>query len=151
MEPWGLDVRTWRRSLPDPVRSGEAVIAASGEAGGLKGTKTETPGARTPAADAGVPTATFMDCRRLDELLPDLLSGALPAELRADCDRHLAHCASCTHYVATYCCTVRLVRQAFPPCACPPGLLDRIASTALLMQFLNGFDGGGRADTLYFG
>ncbi|MBI4718684.1 MAG: zf-HC2 domain-containing protein [Planctomycetes bacterium] len=146
-----MDVRTCRPSLPDPARSSEPVIAPSAGAIGLKGTGPETPGARTPAGVAAAPAATAIDCRRLDELLADLLSGALAAEQRADCDRHLAHCASCAHHVATYACTVRLVRQAFPPCAPPPDLLDRIESTTLLMQFLNGFDGCRRADTLYFG
>jgi anti-sigma factor RsiW len=46
------------------------------------------------------------------ELLMDFLEDALPADLRADLEAHVASCARCTAFVASYRATPRIFRAA---------------------------------------
>ena len=46
------------------------------------------------------------------ELLMDYLEGVLPADLKAALDDHVAGCAHCTAFVASYCETPRILRDA---------------------------------------
>ena len=46
------------------------------------------------------------------ELLMDYLEDAMPAELRADVEAHVASCARCTAFVASYLATPRILREA---------------------------------------
>ena len=43
-----------------------------------------------------------MTCRELIGVLDDYLDGALPSELVTELERHLAVCAPCRAYLATY-------------------------------------------------
>ena len=45
-------------------------------------------------------------------LLMDYLEGELPANLKADIERHVASCERCTAFVASYRETPRIVRDA---------------------------------------
>jgi anti-sigma factor RsiW len=45
-------------------------------------------------------------------LLMDSLEGTLPADVRADLDAHVAGCARCKAFVASYRETPRIVREA---------------------------------------
>jgi anti-sigma factor RsiW len=45
-------------------------------------------------------------------LLMDYLEGALPADVRADLDAHVAGCPRCQAFVASYRETPRIVREA---------------------------------------
>ena len=53
------------------------------------------------------------------ELLMEYLEGALPAEVNASLEAHVAGCPRCTAFVASYRETPRILRQAtvptFPP------------------------------------
>jgi anti-sigma factor RsiW len=44
-------------------------------------------------------TTPEMTCRELVELVTDYLEGALPADVHARFDEHLADCPHCTEYV----------------------------------------------------
>ena len=46
------------------------------------------------------------------ELLMDFLEDALPADLRADLEAHVASCPRCTAFVASYRATPRIFRAA---------------------------------------
>jgi len=46
------------------------------------------------------------------ELLMDYLEGALPEDLRADLEAHVAACPRCTAFVASYRETPRILREA---------------------------------------
>jgi anti-sigma factor RsiW len=46
------------------------------------------------------------------ELLLDFLEDALPADLRADLEAHVASCPRCTAFVASYRATPRIFRAA---------------------------------------
>ena len=46
------------------------------------------------------------------ELLMDYLEGVLPAGVRAALDEHVAGCERCTAFVASYCATPRILRDA---------------------------------------
>jgi anti-sigma factor RsiW len=46
------------------------------------------------------------------ELLMDYLEGVLSAEVRAALDEHVAECARCAAFVASYCETPRLLRES---------------------------------------
>jgi anti-sigma factor (TIGR02949 family) len=43
-----------------------------------------------------------MTCRDAIDVLADYLDGTMPAELAAELERHLADCAACRAYLATY-------------------------------------------------
>lgn len=46
------------------------------------------------------------------ELLMDYLEGVLPPEVRAALDEHVAGCERCAAFVASYCETPRILRDA---------------------------------------
>jgi len=46
------------------------------------------------------------------ELLMDYLDGVLPGDVRAALDAHVAGCQRCTAFVASYCATPRILRDA---------------------------------------
>src|SRR5260370_40738021 len=52
-------------------------------------------------------------CRELIEFLDLYLDGELPANRRAEFDRHLAGCASCVHYIETFKTAIALGRNAW--------------------------------------
>jgi anti-sigma factor RsiW len=52
-------------------------------------------------------------CRELADFIADYLSGELSADIRAAFDRHLALCANCRTYLASYEETVKLGKAAF--------------------------------------
>jgi anti-sigma factor RsiW len=54
-----------------------------------------------------------MTCREVADFLADYLSGALPADVRAQFDRHLSVCPNCQAYLATYRAAIELGRKAF--------------------------------------
>ena len=43
-----------------------------------------------------------MTCRELIAALDEYVDGVMPADARADLERHLADCAPCRAYLATY-------------------------------------------------
>ena len=43
-----------------------------------------------------------MTCRELIAILDDYVDGVLPEPMRAELDRHLADCAPCRAFLATY-------------------------------------------------
>ena len=46
------------------------------------------------------------------ELLMDYLEGVLPPDLHSALDEHVAGCARCAAFVASYCATPRILREA---------------------------------------
>ena len=52
-----------------------------------------------------------MTCRELIDFIAEYLDGTLSAPERAAFERHLAVCASCRAYLATYETTVRAVKS----------------------------------------
>jgi anti-sigma factor RsiW len=54
-----------------------------------------------------------MNCREFIEFLHEYLCGNLPAEERAEFDRHLAECPWCVAYLDSYRKTIDLERAAF--------------------------------------
>jgi len=46
------------------------------------------------------------------ELLMDYLEGVLPPDLHAALDEHVAGCARCAAFVASYCAIPRILREA---------------------------------------
>jgi len=46
------------------------------------------------------------------ELLVDYLEGGLPADVQAAVDKHVAGCPRCVAFVASYCDTPRMLREA---------------------------------------
>jgi anti-sigma factor RsiW len=60
----------------------------------------------------------YITCRELLDFLDSYLEGALPADRRAEFDRHLAVCAACRAYIRQYGVAIRLGRQAFEPPEC---------------------------------
>jgi len=55
---------------------------------------------------------TEIVCASGVERLMDYLEGAVPASLRAQLDAHVAGCPRCAAFVASYCETPRIVRDA---------------------------------------
>jgi len=64
-----------------------------------------------------------MNCREFTEFLHDYLLGDLPAEERAEFDKHLAECPWCVAYLDSYKKTIQLARATLPAPedAPPPG------------------------------
>jgi anti-sigma factor RsiW len=52
-------------------------------------------------------------CREFAEFIADYLSGELPAETRAQFERHLVVCPNCAVYLSNYRDTIALGRRAF--------------------------------------
>ena len=55
---------------------------------------------------------THIACSSGVELLMDFLDGALPAEVNAALEEHVAGCARCAAFVASYQATPRILREA---------------------------------------
>jgi anti-sigma factor RsiW len=72
----------------------------------------------------------YLSCEEVLTFLLDYVEGELPAERRAEFDRHLAGCDSCRAYLESYRTTVRLAGGAFgapePPGEVPPELARAI-------------------------
>lgn len=75
-----------------------------------------------------------MTCRDLIDFLMAYLGNELPAEQRAELERHLGMCPSCVNYLKTYEQTIRLGRQAFaedaPAASLPEELVKAILAAA---------------------
>jgi anti-sigma factor RsiW len=73
-----------------------------------------------------------MNCREFTEFLHEYLFGNLPAEERAEFDKHLAECPWCVAYLESYQTTIRLEQAAFsapeapPPADAPEELIQAI-------------------------
>ena len=78
-----------------------------------------------------------MNCREFTEFLHEYLFGDLPAEQRAEFDKHLAECPWCVAYLDSYRKTIQLGRSALaapedgPPPADAPAELVRGVLCAL--------------------
>jgi anti-sigma factor RsiW len=51
-------------------------------------------------------------CQSGVELLMEYLEGQLPADVRADLEAHVADCARCTAFIASYRATPEVLRRA---------------------------------------
>jgi anti-sigma factor RsiW len=51
------------------------------------------------------------NCPRIVDLLSDYLDGRLPAEVKADLERHLSGCSECTTFVGTFRSTLSLLQS----------------------------------------
>ena len=74
-----------------------------------------------------------MNCREFTEFLHEYLFGNLPAEERAEFDKHLAECPWCVAYLDSYQRTIQLEKAAFsapvdapPPAEAPEELIQAI-------------------------
>jgi anti-sigma factor RsiW len=74
-----------------------------------------------------------MNCREFTEFLHEYLFGDLPAEERAEFEKHLAECPWCVAYMHTYQQTIQLEQAAFsgseeepPPSDAPEELIQAI-------------------------
>ncbi|HJZ93913.1 MAG TPA: zf-HC2 domain-containing protein [Gemmataceae bacterium] len=74
-----------------------------------------------------------MNCREFTEFLHEYLFGDLPAEERAEFDKHLAECPWCVAYLDSYRKTIQLGQAAFsgredgpPPASAPEELIQAI-------------------------
>ena len=63
------------------------------------------------------------------ELLMDYLEGMLSADVRAALDEHVAGCPRCAAFVASYCDTPRILREA--TAAALPGHVEAALKTFL--------------------
>ena len=64
---------------------------------------------------------TDISCQTGVELLMDYLEGVVPEDMRTRLDAHVAGCAKCTAFVASYLATPRILRSA-TAAAMPPEL-----------------------------
>lgn len=55
---------------------------------------------------------THVACASGVELLMDFIEGVLPADVSADLEAHVAGCARCAAFVASYQATPRIIRDA---------------------------------------
>jgi anti-sigma factor RsiW len=74
-----------------------------------------------------------MNCREFTEFLHKYLFGNLPAEERAEFEKHLAECPWCVAYLDSYKKTIQLEQAAFaadddatPPADAPEELIQAI-------------------------
>jgi anti-sigma factor RsiW len=74
-----------------------------------------------------------MNCREFTEFLHEYLFGNLPAEERAEFEKHLAECDWCVAYLDNYKKTIELEKIAFtvaedapPPADAPEELIQAI-------------------------
>ncbi len=56
--------------------------------------------------------ANDLNCNELVELITDYLEGAMPVDLRALCDEHLAGCTGCRNYLEQMLLTIQLLSRA---------------------------------------
>ena len=77
-----------------------------------------------------------MNCREFTEFLHEYLFGDLPADERAEFDKHLGECPWCVAYLDSYQKTIQLERAAFPapedaplPADAPEELVQAILRT----------------------
>jgi anti-sigma factor RsiW len=68
---------------------------------------------------------TRVTCASGVELLMEHLEGALPADVSADLEAHVAACPRCTAFVASYRETPRILREA-TAVALPPDLEESL-------------------------
>jgi len=69
-------------------------------------------------------------CKEVIAFLDDYVAELLGPDRRAEFDRHLAVCASCVAYLASYRETIRMTRAASPAIeALPPELITAILAT----------------------
>lgn len=75
----------------------------------------------------------ILTCRDFIGFLADYLSGAVPADQRADFDAHLAVCPSCVAYLKTYEETIKLGKMAFghPDDQVPPEVPEELVKAIL--------------------
>jgi len=74
-----------------------------------------------------------MNCREFTEFLHEYLFGDLPAQERAEFEKHLAECPWCVAYLDSYRKTILLEKRAFaadgpPPADAPEELIKAILS-----------------------
>ena len=74
-----------------------------------------------------------MNCREFTEFLHEYLFGDLPAEEKAEFEKHLAECPWCVAYLDSYRKTILLAKAAFsaseddpPPADAPEELVQAI-------------------------
>ena len=74
-----------------------------------------------------------MNCREFTEFLHEYLFGNLPAEERAEFEKHLAECPWCVAYLDSYKKTILLEKDAYsadgngsPPADAPEELIQAI-------------------------
>ena len=74
-----------------------------------------------------------MNCREFTEFLHEYLFGDLPADERAEFEKHLAECPWCVAYLDSYRKTIQLEQAAFaadpeapPPAGAPEELIQAI-------------------------
>ena len=74
-----------------------------------------------------------MNCREFTEFVQEYLLGNLPAQERAEFDKHLAECPWCVAYLDSYQKTIELGQAAFsapedapPPADAPEELIQAI-------------------------
>jgi anti-sigma factor RsiW len=74
-----------------------------------------------------------MNCREFTEFLHEYLFGNLPAEERAEFDKHFAECPWCVAYLDSYQKTIQLEQAVFsipedapPPADAPEELIQAI-------------------------
>jgi anti-sigma factor RsiW len=60
-----------------------------------------------------------LSCQELVELVTDYLEGALPPELHARFDQHIAHCTGCQTYLEQMRATIRATGSLTPESVSP--------------------------------
>ena len=60
-----------------------------------------------------------LSCQELVELVTEYLEGALPPELHARFDQHIAHCTGCQTYLAQMRATIRATGSLTPGAVSP--------------------------------
>lgn len=74
----------------------------------------------------------YVTCEELHAFLDDYLAGELPAERRAEFERHLARCRSCAAYLDGYRATIALARAAHRELELDPAGVPRELVAAIL-------------------
>ena len=74
-----------------------------------------------------------MNCREFTEFLHEYLFGNLPAQERAEFEKHLAECPWCAAYLDGYQKTIQLEQAAF---SAPEGALPADAPEELIQAIL---------------
>lgn len=63
---------------------------------------------------------TLPTCQEIHDFLADYIHQELPAEARAEFDRHLKCCPCCVNYLKSYRTTLELVQETRQPATFPP-------------------------------